>query len=275
MSTGSTYSESNDSKLNMSARPSLTLIVATAHNMGIGRGGTLPWPKIKAEMAYFARVTSRPAPSAPSESINAVIMGRKTWDSIPPQLRPLRNRVNVVVSRSPDTIVLDCSPGIPTQTPAPRTPIVESPAAFAVSSISTAITTLLGYYGPRSLEGRGRDRATHPPQLSKIFVIGGAEIYAAALQLDICDRILLTKVGGEWDCDVFFPIRLNDTHVGDLQSNCTQNDPKHEIKGTWVKRSKSELDDWVGEEVPRRDTEPGSDAIQWEVEMWERKRSGE
>lgn len=45
-------------------------------------------------MAYFAKVTS----VAPEGKANAVIMGRNTWESIPPKFRPLPNRVNVVLT---------------------------------------------------------------------------------------------------------------------------------------------------------------------------------
>ena len=39
--------------------PELNLIVAATHQMGIGRGGGLPWTGLKKEMAYFSRVTRR------------------------------------------------------------------------------------------------------------------------------------------------------------------------------------------------------------------------
>ena len=58
--------------------------------------GTLPW-KIPADMAYFKELTSRTADPAKQ---NAVIMGRKTWESIPPKFRPLAGRLNIVLSRS-------------------------------------------------------------------------------------------------------------------------------------------------------------------------------
>jgi dihydrofolate reductase len=73
----------------------LTLIVAATRANGIGKGGTLPW-RLRKEMAYFARVTTH----APEGEANAVIMGRNTWESIPPKFRPLRRRTNVVVSRN-------------------------------------------------------------------------------------------------------------------------------------------------------------------------------
>lgn len=75
----------------------LTLIVAATRQNGIGRGGTLPW-HIPKDLAYFARVTM----NAPDAQINAVIMGKKTWESIPPKVRPLKKRINVVLSRSSD-----------------------------------------------------------------------------------------------------------------------------------------------------------------------------
>ena len=76
---------------------SLTLIVAATLTNGIGQGARLPW-RLPGEMAYFARVTTR----APEGSTNAVIMGRNTWESIPPKFRPLPGRANVVMSRSAD-----------------------------------------------------------------------------------------------------------------------------------------------------------------------------
>lgn len=75
----------------------LTLIVAATIANGIGHGGALPW-RLPNEMAYFAKITSK----APERAINAVVMGRKSWESIPPKYRPLKNRLNVVVSRQPE-----------------------------------------------------------------------------------------------------------------------------------------------------------------------------
>jgi dihydrofolate reductase len=73
----------------------LTLIVAATRAHGIGKGGTLPW-RLPKEMAYFARVTTH----APEGTMNAVVMGRNTWESIPLKFRPLRRRANIVISRN-------------------------------------------------------------------------------------------------------------------------------------------------------------------------------
>jgi dihydrofolate reductase len=86
----------------------LTLIAAVTPSNGLGLAGGLPW-SLPREMAHFRRATSH-VPEAESEAsgstdaeqprLNAVIMGRNTWESIPPRFRPLKGRINVVVSRT-------------------------------------------------------------------------------------------------------------------------------------------------------------------------------
>ena len=85
------------------------IIVATSLNppMGIGHKGKLPWPGIKADMAFFRSITAHvPKPSGPESAptnpkpLNAVVMGRKTWESIPLKFRPLAGRLNVIITRS-------------------------------------------------------------------------------------------------------------------------------------------------------------------------------
>jgi dihydrofolate reductase len=69
----------------------LHLIFARAVNGVIGMNGTLPW-HLPEDMAHFKRTTL----GCP------VIMGRKTWDSLPARFRPLPGRVNIVVTRQTD-----------------------------------------------------------------------------------------------------------------------------------------------------------------------------
>jgi len=75
----------------------LTVIVAATKNNGIGQNSTLPW-RLPKEMKYFAHATS----VAPDGKVNAVIMGRNTWESIPEKYRPLSNRANHIISRNKD-----------------------------------------------------------------------------------------------------------------------------------------------------------------------------
>ena len=68
----------------------LHLILARAANGVIGKNNTLPW-HLPEDMAHFKRITL----GCP------VIMGRKTWESLPPKFRPLPGRLNIVVTRQP------------------------------------------------------------------------------------------------------------------------------------------------------------------------------
>jgi dihydrofolate reductase len=69
----------------------LHLIYARAANGVIGKDGTMPW-HLPEDLAHFKRTTL----GCP------VIMGRKTWDSLPPRFRPLPGRLNVVITRQHD-----------------------------------------------------------------------------------------------------------------------------------------------------------------------------
>ncbi|KAH7408632.1 dihydrofolate reductase-like domain-containing protein [Phaeosphaeria sp. MPI-PUGE-AT-0046c] len=172
----------------MSTRPTLTLILAATPSLGIGKNGALPWPLLKKEMGYFARVTKRVPTS--SSKINAVLMGRKTWDSIPPKFRPLKDRLNIVITR--DT------------------------AAFEKSLESSKSGAGGGVEGPLIASGIV-DALTQlekkEQSVERIYVIGGASIYQTALELPQTKRVLLTKIHKEYDCDTFFPVDLEASTV--------------------------------------------------------------
>ena len=72
----------------------LALIVAVARNGVIGKDGTLPW-HVSEDLKHFKKTTSG----------HAIIMGRKTYDSIG---RPLPKRRNIVVTRQPDALFPGC-----------------------------------------------------------------------------------------------------------------------------------------------------------------------
>jgi dihydrofolate reductase len=69
----------------------LNLIYACADNGVIGRDNALPW-HLPEDLAHFRQLTL----GCP------VLMGRKTWDSLPPRFRPLPGRLNLVLTRQPD-----------------------------------------------------------------------------------------------------------------------------------------------------------------------------
>jgi dihydrofolate reductase len=66
------------------------LVWAQSANGVIGRGGTLPW-HLPEDMKHFRALTAGAS----------VLMGRRTWDSLPPRFRPLPGRHNLVLSRTP------------------------------------------------------------------------------------------------------------------------------------------------------------------------------
>ena len=126
----------------------ITLILAMADNGVIGKDGAIPW-RIGDDLKRFKRLTiGKP-----------VVMGRKTWDSLPK--KPLRDRANIVVTRQPGW---------------------KGEGALTASSLGEALA--------------------EAAPAAEIMVIGGAEIYRAALPL--AQRIELTEVHHAFEGDAHF-----------------------------------------------------------------------
>jgi len=143
------------------------IVAAMDRRCGIARGGGLPW-HLPVDLAHFRRVTRTTASAARQ---NAVIMGRKTWESIPPRLRPLPGRRNVVVSRS--------------------TSLALPAGVLLAENLDQALERLAAPPVAETVEG--------------IFVAGGGEIYALALPRPECRLLVLTRIDADFDCDTFFP----------------------------------------------------------------------
>ena len=211
--------------------PRMTLIVATTPSLGIGCKGSLPWGSLRADMAFFKRVTTRipssvAAPTDMSQkgetkAMNAVIMGRKTWDSIPTRFRPLSGRINVIVSRNPQGIEAVGNGGAP---------------VLAVGSLEEGLRTL-------------QERES---EVERIFCIGGAQMYEEAINSGHAERVLRTKVMKDYQCDVFFP--SNAVFAGD--------EP-------WTKQNDHDLDEWTGEEQIGAVKNQGD--VEFQIEMWKRR----
>jgi dihydrofolate reductase len=154
------------------------------------------------------------------QSTNTVIMGRKTWDSIPPRFRPLKDRQNLVISRSPE-----------------RSSSTESPT---VGSLPEALNLL------------SQQSAVQVSKTGKAFIIGGAQIYDAALELKQTKRILLTRILSDFECDTLFPVVLPESGEGN----------------GWRKKGREDLDAWVGESVAGEVQEEAG--TKYVFEMWER-----
>ncbi len=131
--------------------PEVVLIAAVARNGVIGREGGLVFQD-PADQRHFRQATL----GCP------VIMGRKTWDSLPPRFRPLPGRRNIVVSRNPG---------------------LAAPGAEVAADLGAALAAV----------------AT----TQRVFVIGGAQLYAQAMPL--AQRLVLTEVNVDLPGDVCFP----------------------------------------------------------------------
>jgi dihydrofolate reductase len=129
----------------------VALVAALARGGVIGRDGGIPW-HLPEDVAHFRELTTG----------HPVVMGRRTWDSLPDRFRPLPGRRNIVVTRNPDWQGL---------------------GAERASSLEAA------------LELGGEDE--------RVFVIGGAQLYAAALA--VADELLLTEIDADVEGDTVFP----------------------------------------------------------------------
>ena len=139
------------------------IIVATDLTRGIGKDGVMPW-SIPEDMAYFRKITA----TAELGKQNMVIMGRRTWESIPENFRPLVGRINAVITSYPSVYFPDVVRTFP--------------------SLDAALEW-------------GQDHA----EVDRCFVMGGGQLYAEAIRHAWADRLYVTQIHQMFDCDTFFP----------------------------------------------------------------------
>lgn len=143
------------------------IIVAIDEKNGIGKNGKLPW-HVPEDLKHFKAVTCRV--ELPSKR-NAVVMGRKTWESIPGQFRPLSDRFNIVITRNKELALPD--------------------SVLKAESFQSALDQLEA----PELSG----------QIEDIYVIGGQQVYREAIGHPQCRQIYLTHILASFNCDAFFP----------------------------------------------------------------------
>ena len=139
-----------------------SIIVAFDSQYGIGKNGQLAW-RLSLDLKHFKDITT--GVSNPAKK-NAVIMGRKTWESLPQKFCPLPGRVNMVLSKE---------------------------GGLSLPS---------GVLGAQSLDDALKQLSA--PNIENIFVIGGAQIYALAIDHPTCQKLCVTHVQGEYGCDTYF-----------------------------------------------------------------------
>jgi dihydrofolate reductase len=136
----------------VSVTPKLTLVVAVARNGVIGRDGALPW-RISSDMKHFKAATMG----------KPVLMGRKTWESLPK--KPLPGRQNLILTRDAN---------------------FAAEGAWVYSDLAAMLAA-----GRAMAEAQGAE---------EVCVIGGAQLFNAVLPQ--ADRIVLTEVNLEPPGDV-------------------------------------------------------------------------
>lgn len=137
----------------------LNLIYARAANGVIGQDNAMPW-HLPEDLAHFRRNTQ----GCP------VIMGRKTWESLPARFRPLPGRLNIVLTRDAATAAQ-----------------LQAEGALALSSLEAALAHC----------------AALKPAPAEVWVMGGAQVYAQALPL--ARRVVVTEIARDYDGDAWAP----------------------------------------------------------------------
>ena len=143
-------------------------ILATDINFGISKDGIIPW-KSKKDMRFFFNKTKN----------NVVIMGKTTYFSLPEQFRPLKDRLNIVLTSKPSQYMIN------TQHP---------------NLIFTDDDTINFHIK----ENREKFLDIYPFLSSnfKIFIIGGKQIYEKYISL--CSTVWVTTIKKNYSCDLFF-----------------------------------------------------------------------
>lgn len=159
-----------------------SIIVAADEKGGIGLNNNLPW-RLKKDMEFFKKTTTEtPDP----KQRNVVIMGRKTWDSIPSKFKPLTNRINIVITRN-------------------KTFKIPADVLLA-SNLDDAL-----------------DKANKLIEIHKVFIMGGGQIYNLAMNHPQCKEIFLTRVHEDFNCDTFIADPPDDFEMGSIKPQKEKN----------------------------------------------------
>lgn len=153
------------------------IIVATDIEGGIGKNGCLPWKYLKDDMEYFRNTTM--GVTDPLKR-NIVVMGGRTFRSIPDRFRPLVGRVNFILSSQ-----------LSENHPTGGELTVTSPYIF--NRIEDLVNNILKYDDNYNIEN--------------VFIIGGATIYKQLMVY--CNQIYMTVVEESYPCDTHFTFPLD------------------------------------------------------------------
>lgn len=143
------------------------IILAVDEKNGIWKRNTLAW-NIPSDLKYFKKITTEISDLA---KMNAVVMGRNTWFSIPSKYRPLSERINCVLTRE----------------------LKQNNTWSNIDDFVLYFNSL--DYCLSELESK--------ENVENIFIIGWADLYNQVLNNPMLDKIYMTKVKWDFNCDVF------------------------------------------------------------------------
>jgi len=132
----------------------IKLIVAASENNVIGFNNDLPWD-LPDDMKFFKKTTLN----------SCVIMGKNNYLSIPDRFRPLKHRINIILTRNKSFIATEC---------------------MVAHDLESAINLAKN-------------------ENKEIFIIGGGMVYENAIKNNLVDLIYLTRIHANIEGDVFFP----------------------------------------------------------------------
>lgn len=152
--------------------PQFSIIVACDSEWGIALNGKIPFND-KQDLENFKTITTQ---GSNDRIHNVVIMGRKTFESLPKSVRPLPNRLNIVITSKV---------------------LIDGPIVTA-KSLNEALKYCKEFASPKTSDDIKLN-------LDGIFVCGGAALYAEAMRHPACKRVYIHRVSGDYKCDVKVP----------------------------------------------------------------------
>ena len=145
-----------------------SMILAVDSRNWLGKNNDLAW-RISSDLKHFKEITTKTKDLA---KLNAVIMWRKTWESIPSKFRPLPERINCILSKT-----------------------------LKYEDINSKIDNFVLHFNnfEHCLEELSRKE-----NVENVFLIGGASLYNQYRNHPNLEKIYITKVQWDYNCDVFF-----------------------------------------------------------------------
>ena len=177
------------------------MIVAICRGGGIGYKGQLPWPKLSRDMRFFAEMTR----STHFPYNSAVVMGRKTWDSLPVSSKPLKYRDNFILS----SFHTFTSSGFDIEDSTHPSPLAVISSAADDVTIKRQNPSV--YYINNIRQLPNTDYHT-------VWIIGGASIYEQFIYNNIfdIDEIYITFVDEHYEADTVFPLMFQYDSIDEM-----------------------------------------------------------